>query len=53
MKYHYENNSGILLTIDTTKLDNTFYNDPNFKDSGIYTYGNIPPSSIIKYEPII
>jgi hypothetical protein len=53
MKYHYGKENGILLTIDTTKLDNTFYNDPNFKDLGVYTYGNIPPSSIIKYEPII
>jgi hypothetical protein len=53
MKYHYGKENGILLTIDTTKLDNTFYNDPNFKDLGIYTYGNIPPSSIIKYESII
>lgn len=50
MKYHIKN--GVLLTIDTTSLNNTFYNDPNFKNLGIYTYGNIPPSSIINYEPI-
>jgi hypothetical protein len=50
MKYHIKN--GILLTIDTTKLNNTFYNDPNFQDLGIYTYENIPPSSIVKYQNI-
>jgi len=50
MKYHIR--GGILLTIDTEKLSNTFYNDPNFKDMGVYSYGNIPSTSIIKYEPI-
>lgn len=51
IKYHIKN--GILLTIDTTELNNTFYSDPNFKNLGIYTYENISPSSIVKYEPII
>jgi hypothetical protein len=50
MKYHIK--GGILLTIDTEKLSNTFYNDPNFKNMGVYSYGNIPSTSIIKYEPI-
>ena len=50
MKYHIKD--GVLLTIDTEKLSNTFYNDPNFKDMGVYSYGNIPSTSIIRYEPI-
>ena len=50
IKYHIKD--GILLTIDTTKLDHTFYNDPNFSQSGIYTYKNIPPLAIVKYEPL-
>ena len=52
MKYHYGKNDGILLTIFTSDLNNVFYNDPNFSGKGIYTYGNIPPSNIIKYELI-
>lgn len=52
MEYHYGKDDGILLTISTTNLNNIFYNDPNFTGKGIYTYGNIPPSNIIKYELI-
>jgi hypothetical protein len=53
LKLHMGPGKGILLTIDTTNLEVTFYNDPNFDKLGVYTYSNIPPSSIIKYEPII
>jgi hypothetical protein len=52
LKLHMGPGNGILLTIDTTNLEAAFYNDPNFDKLGVYTYSNIPPSSIIKYEPI-
>ena len=43
---------GILLKINTKGLDNVFYNDPNFKNKGVYTYNNIPSSNISNIEPI-
>jgi hypothetical protein len=52
LKLHMGSGNGILLTIDTTNLETAFYNDPNFDKLGVYTYSNIPSSSIIKYEPI-
>lgn len=52
MKTFISSGKGVLLTIDTEKLDNTFYNDPNFQNKGVYTYNNIPPQSIINIEPI-
>jgi hypothetical protein len=52
MKLNYGKGKGILLTVDTLNLSNTFYKDPNSKES-IYTYGNIPKENIIKTEPII
>jgi hypothetical protein len=52
MKMFIPKEKGILLTIDTGKLDNTFYNDPNFQNKGVYTYNNIVPQSIINIEPI-
>lgn len=52
MKAFIPKEKGILLTIDTEKLDNTFYNDPNFQNKGVYTYNNISPQSIINIEPI-
>lgn len=52
MKVFIPKEKGILLTIDTEKLNNTFYNDPNFQNKGVYTYNNILPQSIINIEPI-
>lgn len=52
LKYDLPKGKGVLLVIDTINLNNTFYKDPNFKNMGIYTYENIPPQNIIKYEPI-
>lgn len=42
-----------LLTIDISKLPKNIkmYSDPNSVDS-IFTYDNIPPSAIVKYEPL-
>lgn len=53
MKVFIPKEQGILLTIDTNKLDNVFYNDPNFMNRGVYTYNNISPQSITNIEPII
>lgn len=53
LKYNIPKGKGVLLTIDTKGLSNTFYNDPNFNGQGVYTYENIPPQNIIKYEPVI
>jgi hypothetical protein len=52
MKIFIPKEKGILLTIDTEKLSDTFYNDPNFINKGVYTYNNISPQSIINIEPI-
>ena len=52
MKIFIPKEKDILLTIDTEKLNNTFYNDPNFQNKGVYTYNNISPQSIINIEPI-
>ena len=47
-----ENKEYVLLTIDITKLPEniTFHSDP-MAHGAIFTYDNIPPSSIIKIEP--
>ena len=52
LKQHIGKNKGIELTIDTSKLKDPFYEDPNFKGQGVYTHQNIPPSAIVKYENI-
>jgi hypothetical protein len=52
LKLNYGKGEGILLTVDASNLLNTFYKDPNSKES-IYTYNNIPKENIIKIEPII
>lgn len=52
LKYFISSDKGILLTIDTENLAATFYDDPNFSNMGVYTYSNIPPSNIVKYESI-
>lgn len=52
MKIFVQKEKGIILTIDTKGLDNTFYNDPNFANKGVYTYNNIPPTNIINIESI-
>ena len=52
LKQHFGKNQGIELTIDTSQLKDPFYEDPNFKNQGVYTYQNIPPSAIVKYTPI-
>jgi hypothetical protein len=43
----YETSSAIVV-ISTIELDNNFYSDINFKDSGVYTLNNISPKNIIK-----
>jgi hypothetical protein len=43
----YETDSAIVV-ISTAELNNNFYSDINFRDSGIYTLNNIPPKNIIK-----
>lgn len=47
------NHQFYILTIDISKLpkNTKIYSDPNSVDS-IFTYDNIPPSAIIKYEPL-
>jgi predicted peptidase len=52
LKLYIGTGKGVLLTVDTSNLDAVFYNDPNYDKLGVYTYNNIPPSSIIKYESI-
>ena len=39
----------LILTIDTSNIDNVFYKDPNLLGA-IYTYKNIGPKNIISYE---
>jgi len=39
----------LILTIDTTDLNTTFYKDPNLLGA-VYTYKNINPKNIISYE---
>lgn len=52
LKQHFGKNQGIELTIDTSQLKGPFYEDPNFKLQGVYTYQNIPSSAIVKYSTI-
>jgi len=52
LKQHFGKNQGIELTIDTSQLKDPFYEDPNFKGQGAYTYQNIPSSAIVKYTSI-
>lgn len=52
LRQHFGKNQGIELTIDTSQLKDPFYEDPNFRKQGVYTYQNIPPSAIVKYTPI-
>ena len=52
MKMFIPKEKGILLTINTEGLTDTFYNDPNFQNRGVYTYNNVPPQNIINIEPI-
>jgi hypothetical protein len=52
MKMFIPKEKGILLTINTEGLNDTFYNDPNFQNKGVYTYNNISPQNIINIEPI-
>jgi hypothetical protein len=52
LKLYITKEQGILLTINPKGLDVKFYIDPNFRLKGVYTYGNIPPQNIIKYEEI-
>jgi hypothetical protein len=52
LKWYIPRDRGVLLTIDTEKLNANFYNDPNFNKLGVYTYANIPPSAIVKYEQL-
>lgn len=43
---------GVVLTIDTSLMNNPmFYIDPQYSE-GVYTYTNIPPNAIIEIEPI-
>ncbi len=48
---NFEIDNPVLLTIDVSeyKHKNKFYIDPNLKEGGVYTIGNIPPSLIINY----
>jgi hypothetical protein len=48
----FRNKTGIELVIDTNQLNQPFYDDPNFQDSGVYTYKNIPPQAIVQYRAI-
>jgi hypothetical protein len=50
MKVFIPIENSILLTINTKQLNNTFYEDPNFKNKGVYTYNNIPPQAIIDIQ---
>lgn len=52
LKLHFGKNQGVELTIDTSVLKDPFYEDPNFKGRGVYTYQNIPPQAIVQYTPI-
>jgi hypothetical protein len=52
LKDYIKDGVGVLLTVDTTNLKATFYNDPNFEEAGVYTYSNIPPQHIISYQPL-
>lgn len=52
LKYHFGKGQGIELVIDTATLKQTFYEDPNFKGRGVYTYTNIPPQAIIEYNAL-
>jgi hypothetical protein len=48
----FRNHTGIELVIDTSQLDQSFYEDPNFQTMGVYTYKNIPPQAIVQYRAI-
>jgi len=48
----FRNRTGIELVIDTSQLDQSFYEDPNFQTMGVYTYKNIPPQAIVQYRAI-
>lgn len=50
LKYYFGKGKGVELVIDTEALNQPFYEDPNFKDQGAYTYANIPPQAIIEYN---
>jgi hypothetical protein len=50
LKYHFGKHKGVELVIDATILDQPFYQDPNFKGQGAYTYKNIPPQAIVQYN---
>jgi len=52
LKQHFGKNQGVELTIETSLLKDTFYEDPNFKGRGAYTYQNIAPQAIVQYSPI-
>jgi hypothetical protein len=52
LKQHFGKNQGVELTIDTSLLKDPFYEDPNFKGKGVYTYQNISPQAIVQYTPI-
>ena len=50
LKAYFGKGKGVELVIDTTDLNQTFYQDPNFKGQGVYTYANIPPQAIVEYN---
>lgn len=50
LKQHFGKNKGVELVIDTEQLNQLFYEDPNFKKQGVYTYKNIPPQAIVQYN---
>jgi len=53
-KLFQPNKSLFTIIISTVLIPDKiqFYKDPNFKDNGIYTYVNIPPSTIVEITKI-
>lgn len=41
----------VLFTLDTSKIDNDFYPDPNIRN-GVITKDTVSPETIVKYEKI-
>lgn len=47
-----DNNANyVLFTLDTSKIDNDFYPDPNIRN-GVITKDTVLPETIVKYEKI-
>jgi hypothetical protein len=40
----------VILTLDSSKIENTMFNDPNFYMRGCYCVNNVNPNAILKVE---